>query len=248
VLGAIALAGLKPWATTSVSPNLSLSPGLGLALGDAEAVAKAPSVDIADSHVAGGGSAAVASKPVAYGPAHPDSRVSVGVSQGRPVQVSESTPTSPSPAAIKPVAAPPGVVPEPPSPPASSAPVLAGIDEGAQNSPVTAGVEEDGDVLGQSCEGDHYTVPISYGIDEATGERLPTEILVQRIEGDESVSELRVEGDLADYRDLIAALVADGGCVEVEYEPVSEGEDAGEASESGVEAGAPGDTLEPATP
>ena len=43
VLGAVALAGLRPWATTIGGSDLSPSPGIGAALGDATAVARAGS-------------------------------------------------------------------------------------------------------------------------------------------------------------------------------------------------------------
>jgi hypothetical protein len=251
-LGAVALFGLKPWATTSVSPSLSVSSGLGLALGQEKAVAKAPSAapsaDIAAHRVAGGKPAAVVAKPTAHAPARHDSHPSTGVSPAQPVPVSAVTPSPSPPAVTQPVDAPPEAAPEPPPSPGSPAPVVAGAEEGAQAPPVTAGVEEESDEPEQSCEGDHYKVTISFEIDEATGERFPTEILVEQIEGDESVSELRVDGDLSDYRDLIAALGDEGACVEVEFVPAGEGEDAGEAPEADVEAAEPGEAPEPAVP
>jgi hypothetical protein len=120
--------------------------------------------------------------------------------------------------------------------------VVAGVEEGAQTPPVAAGVEEAGDEPEQSCEGDHYAVTISFEIDETSGERLPAEILVQQVEGGESVSEFRVEGDLSGYRDLIEALGADGSCVEVEFVPVVE------APEPDVDAAGLAEALEPAAP
>jgi hypothetical protein len=121
--------------------------------------------------------------------------------------------------------------------------VIAGTETGGPG-PVNSGVDE-GYVPPQACEGDEYTVIVTYEIDAVTGEQLPTEIVIRQIAADGSVNELQLEGDLSGYRDLIAALEADGSCVEVEYVPLAEGEEsAGEAPEAPEGAEEPGETPE----
>jgi hypothetical protein len=253
LLGVVALLGLKPWETSSLGPDLSVSPGLGAGLDDAAVVAQKPSPAIADARVAASGTAVVAGKPVAYEPARPVSSPVVGVSQGRAVEVAETAPAGPPPVPTQPVSAPPQpVTPSPaPSPPPSSPPVLAGVDdEGGPGHPGTSGSGAGGQVPPPACEGDEYAVTVSYELDEATGERLPTEILIRRIESDGSAGELHLEGDLTGYEELIAALVADGGCVEVEFVPSpADEEGVEEAPEEILEAGVPGgEALEPVLP
>ena len=260
LLCAVALVGLRPWATTSLVPNLRLSPGLGLALGDSAVVARAGSVGVADASVAGPGSSTVVAEPVTVSaagepPAERGPHPALGVSEGRPLQSSGTTPISsppvepPStpPSETEPVTEPVAAAPEPPSAPASTPPLTAGVENGPQGGPSTA-VVDGVDESGQGCEGDESAVTISFDIEEIGGGQADGDILIRAFGSDGSESELHLKGDLNDVRDLGDMLVSEGNCVQVEVEPFQEGDPAPEASETGTDAAELGDTLEPAVP
>jgi hypothetical protein len=103
----------------------------------------------------------------------------------------------------------------------------------------------------QSCEGDEYVITVTF--EEAEGEEADYEeaeadILVQRLEADGSATELRLRGDLTDVRDLVATLVSEGNCVQVDVEPLPGVGPGEEASDAGDEAAEPGDVAESALP
>ncbi|HET7574058.1 MAG TPA: hypothetical protein VFJ99_02980, partial [Solirubrobacterales bacterium] len=97
-----------------------------------------------------------------------------------------------------------------------SPPPLAGTG-GGHGSPGTAAPELDP----EECEGDEYTITVSFEIGEE-GVETQASILIQRIAGDgsESELELELEGSLSDVRALVDLLSSEGNCVQLVFEPV----------------------------
>jgi hypothetical protein len=258
-LGVVALAGLRPWATSSVVPNLTLSPAIGTALGDATVVAQADSPEVGS-----GGTVAPLSPPAAAvsppgGVPVPKQHVSgspvLAIAPARALSVAEPAPaaappapepepaTSPNPVAVT---APPPVDPAPlavaPQPAAPGAPVASG-------GPSTAGVG--GGVLGPSCEGGEYLITVTLEEEETDEEgygQSEADILIQGEGADGSEVELELRGDLSDVHSLVETLVSEGSCVRVEIVPFADGEPSPEAGEPGVVPVEPGDVAEPALP
>jgi hypothetical protein len=224
VLGVVALAGLRPWATSAVVPNLSLAPGIGAAVGDSTAVAQAESpTDAGTGGIVAPRSAPTVSPPVAVStPERRGSRAVLAVSAGQALTVAAPVPVS-SPPAPQPSAPSPGpVVPAPaPAPEAASvSPVVANVPSvtpGAPGGPVASGVG--GLEPEPSCDGDEYIVTVTF--EETEGEEVDYEeaeadIVVRQIDADGNETEVQLRGDLSDVRDLIATLVAEGNCVHLE--------------------------------
>lgn len=84
--------------------------------------------------------------------------------------------------------------------------------------------------------------------EEVNYEEAEADILVQRLEADGSTSELHLRGDLTDVRDLVATLVSEGSCVQVDVEPLPGAGPGEEAPAAGDEAEQPGDVVESALP
>lgn len=99
----------------------------------------------------------------------------------------------------------------------------------------------------KSCEGDEYLVTITLDVGEV-GEQSAADILIQRLEGDLVESELRLEGDLEDVRDLVGMLVEEGNCVRVEVDLLPEGDPTQGAPETDTDAGELGETSETVVP
>jgi hypothetical protein len=255
VLGAVALAGLRPWATSSIVPSLIPSPGSSVALGDATVVTRAGSRGVGTGGVAAPASPARVSAPVAVSVPKQGavSQPVLAVSPGRALETAALVPAS-SPPASEPHPAPEPVVATPASPPAQAPapPLVASVPSG---SPGTAGGPGTSVVGGggpeQSCEGDEFVITVTF--EEAEGEEVDygkaeADILVQRLEADGSPTELRLRGDLTDVRDLVATLVSEGDCVEVEVKPLPGAGPEEEVSAAAVEAAEPGDVAESALP
>jgi hypothetical protein len=233
----------RPWETDSVGPKLSVAPDLGATVGEAEAVARHPSLAIAPAREAPGVPVAVAAEPVAYPAPGSAPGPLLAVAPARAVQIAPADP-APAPAPVEPQ---PVVTPAPaPSPAASPAPVPAtatpvagapGFVSG--EGPIRSGVESP-----PVCEGDEYLVTVYYVVDELSGEQIPVELLIRRIEVGGEVSELSIEGDLSGYRELIEALTGEPECLVVGYQPAEE-EEASEGPDVPVE---PAAALEPALP
>jgi hypothetical protein len=256
VLGVVALAGLRPWATSSIAPTLIPSPGASAALGDATVVARGGPPGVGTGGIAAPTSPAKVSAPVAV--SVPKQRTShsqpaLAVSAGRAVQAAAPVPVS-APPAPEPDPAPEPVVttPAPPAAQAPAAPLVASAPP--SGSPGTAGRPGTSVIGGgepeQSCEGDEYVITVTF--EEAEGEEVDYEeaeadILVQRLEADGSTTDLSLKGDLTDVRDLVATLVSEGNCVQVDVEPLP-GVNPEEVSGANEEAPAPGDIAEPAVP
>lgn len=66
-----------------------------------------------------------------------------------------------------------------------------------------------------ACEGDEYIVTLSFESLETAEEESGTEILVQRLAGDDDESEFHLEGTLSDAHALIDLLASEGNCVQV---------------------------------
>lgn len=271
VLGAVALAGLRPWASSAVAPDLSVAPEIGVALGDSTVVARADSPRVASGSpavgtggiAAPGAPAAVSVPAVVTAPGESASRPTLAVSPARPLQAVPAAPTS-SPPAAGPVPAPEPVAatPAPQSPAAQ--PVVATVPGGGQGTsggPVSSGVGSG--QPGPGCEGDAYRITVSFdegedadaqegpeaegGEEEAEGgeEGQPeADILIQRLGSDGSEAEVQLRGDINDVRELVATLVSEGNCVEVDIRPSAEGDPEEEASNPGTVTAEPGETPE----
>lgn len=259
MLGVVALAGLRPWASSTVVPTLIRPPGTSAALGEATVVARGGSSGAGPGGVAAPAPPAKVSAPVAVTvptrrAAHPAQ--ALAVSAGRAVQAATPVPVSPAPApepnpAPEPVVAPPA----PPLPPAAQAPapplVASAPPSGSPGATGRPGASvAGGGELERSCEGDEYVITVTFA--DAEGKEVEHEeaeagILVQRLEADGSTTNLQLRGDLTDVRDLVATLVSEGNCVQVDVEPLP-GPGAGEAPDAGDEAAEPGDVAEPAPP
>ncbi len=102
----------------------------------------------------------------------------------------------------------------------------------------------------QSCEAGEYVVTVSFEAldgEEVDYELAEAEILVKGLGADGSETEVTLRGDLSDVRSLVATLVSEGNCVQVNIVP-PEGEPAEGASETGAEAAESGDVLESTLP
>jgi hypothetical protein len=240
LLAVVALAGLRPWEDTSVAPHLAVSPGLGTAaLGDSVEVAPAPAVGpggVAAPRAAHASPVVVAAEPVPVskrgdGGSHSVLAVSSGRALSRaaadPTPPVSSEPPSAPPSETQPVAAAPAPAPvASPAPVAAAPPQVAVVESPPPRGPGTAG----GGIVPPprvTCEGDEYIVTLSYESLETAEEELGTEILVQRLAGDDDESEFHLEGTLSDARALIDLLVSEGNCVQV-VEPPAAGEPAAE--------------------
>jgi hypothetical protein len=102
----------------------------------------------------------------------------------------------------------------------------------------------------QSCEAGEYVITVTF--ETADGEDVDHEmdeadILVKGVAADGSETEVTLRGDLTDARNLVATLVSEGNCVQVDVVP-AEGEPAEGAPEAGADAAEPGDVVEPSLP
>ena len=258
MLGVVALVGLRPWATSTIVPTLTPSPGASAALGDATVVARggSRSPGVGTGGVAAPASPAKVSAPVAVSTPKPGASHSgpaLAVSAGRAVQAATPVPVFAPPAAEPdPSPAPVVATPAPPAAQAPAAPLVASAppsgSPGATGRPGTSVVG--GGEPEQSCEGGEYVITVTF--EEAEGEEVDYEkaeagILVQRLEADGSTTDLQLRGDLTDVRDLVATLVSEGNCMQVDVEPLP-GPGAEEAPDAGVEAAEPGEVAESALP
>ena len=102
----------------------------------------------------------------------------------------------------------------------------------------------------QSCEADEYVITVTFeeiGGEEVDYELAEADILVKRLEAGGSETEVTLRGDLSDVRSLVATLVSEGDCVQVNVVP-PEGELTEGAPEAEPEVAVPGDVVEPALP
>lgn len=258
MLGVVALAGLRPWATSSIAPTLIPSPGASAALGDATVVARGGSPGVGTGGIAAPAAPAKVSAPVAVSVPKrraSDSEPALAVAAGRAVQAAAPAPVSAPPASE------PAPTPEPvvatPAPPAAEAPAPLVASAPPSSSPGTAGRPGTSVVGGgepeQSCEGDEYVITVTFEEAEGEGEEVDygeaeAGILVQRLEADGSTTDLSLKGDLTDVRDLVATLVSEGNCVQVDVEPLPGASPEEEVSGAGDEVAEPSDVAEPALP
>jgi hypothetical protein len=174
-LGLAALLSLQPWAASSVAPQLSVAPGLGIGLGDSVVVSRDRQLAVEPAQPAAGGAPRFAAADVSVDKGEPQPRLGLAAarvvvasrqpgapSQGSP-QPSQPEPTpvpqpTPVPVAV-PVATPP-----PPAEPVAAPPTRG--PGGGTSGPIGAGgggEEEEGatgEIL-QVCEGDDYTLSLS---------------------------------------------------------------------------------------
>jgi len=105
-------------------------------------------------------------------------------------------------------------------------------------------------VAEQSCEGDEYVITVTF--EEAEGEegdyeQAEADIVVQRFGAEGSETEVTLRGNLTDVRNLVATLVSEGNCVQVDVVP-PESEPAEGVAEAGPGVAVPGDVAESALP
>lgn len=131
--GTVLLLVLQLWATGSVTPTLSVAPGLGAAIGDSVAIASAPPAEVADAHVARGGHPALVAAPVV---------ADEGGSAGRTVPtiapaqaVARQEPAAPPAAVPKPS---PQPQPQPQAPPPAATVVPVVVSAPTAGSPLQA--------------------------------------------------------------------------------------------------------------
>lgn len=171
-LGLAALAATEPWSADSVSPRLSVAPGLGVALGDAAVVDSGRGLAVAPARPAAEGSRDGAAD-VAVAPGEGTSRPQLGIAPARAVaRIGHGHPIGGPPPAPAPQAAPPPQPPAvpvatpvagptpPPSPETASAPPSGAVG-GESPGPITSGggpVGEGTAYVVQVCEGDEYTL------------------------------------------------------------------------------------------
>jgi hypothetical protein len=187
-LGIAALINSHPWTASPVAPQLSVAPGLEVALGDAVAVSRGPQLAVAPAAPAAGGKARFVAHRVGEGGGGGDGAPQLGIAPARvaktpqPVAAPEGAPkphppeplpapeSAPAPEAV-PVAA-PAPPPATESTPAPSGPI-AGV-EGSPKGPIAGGVGVEGALTDvQVCDGDEYTLSFSRGETGAIGEPVP---------------------------------------------------------------------------
>jgi hypothetical protein len=255
VLGAVALADLRPWESSSVAPGLSLAPGIGVALGDSTVVAREGAPGVGTGGLAAPRPPAGVSAPVAVSAPEPRAfRPKLAVSPGRPLHAAVPVPISSPPAAeppSQPIAAAPAPTPEPAAAQAPPPPLVATVENGGQGTPGgpvgsgASGGEPEG-----SCEGDEYLITVIFEEAEVEEEgygEAEADILIQSLGADGSEAEAQLRGDLNDVRELVATLVSGGDCVQVDVQPLPGADPVVEASSAAAEVaeagGSPGPVL-----
>jgi hypothetical protein len=134
---------------------------------------------------------------------------------------------------------------------APAPPLVATVDNGSPGTsgrPITSvvgGGEPEG-----SCEAGEYVLTVTF--EEVEGQEVDYElaeadILVKGLGADGSETEVTLRGGLTDVRSLVATLVSEGNCVQVNVVPPAREPTEG-VSEPGPEPVASGDVVEPALP
>jgi hypothetical protein len=178
----VALLSLRPWATDSVIPQLSVSPGIGIALGDSVVVAPARGVDVAGADVAAVRQATFVVEPAAGGErgsvpelavarARPVTRpLNVPVRPPRPTPSQPPSQPQPTPVSLPAPAPVSGSSPESsPVPPSSVATSYGSIPLG----PIGAGVGNGSTAdASEVCQGDEYALSFSFSA-QPTAYRMP---------------------------------------------------------------------------
>ncbi len=206
--------GGQPWAATTVAPQLSVAPDLGVAVGDSVAVATSggPALAPARQAVGGGGSTLAADRaPVKEGNGAPGSQPGIAVARvvavpARGPQGASPTPPpsepaplpQPSPAPVAVPVATPAPLPVPTTAPTRDPSGLGGSPSG----PITAG---GGPIGGGSAEGieilpgDEYAFSFSFYIQPS----------VYRLPGEENLI-LQFKGEVSESPSLGLQLWDDG--------------------------------------
>ena len=193
------LVSLHPWAPDSVTPEVSVAPGLGIALDDAVAVATGGSAGVASARLVAGG----ASEPVAEDltaaegafRAQLDVGPALAVARARPVRrpegLPEQSPPEPSPAPAPSAPAPVAVPIAVPPPGPESVTPLPGRTASGKGGPVAAGpgsILIDPDSTVEVSEGDERAFAFSFYVEPTVYVPPGADNLILRIadESDES--------------------------------------------------------------
>ncbi|HXS34371.1 MAG TPA: hypothetical protein VN758_11430 [Solirubrobacterales bacterium] len=102
----------------------------------------------------------------------------------------------------------------------------------------------------QSCEAGEYVITVTFeGVEgeEVDYELDEGDILVKGVGADGSETEVALRGDLTDVRNLVATLVSEGNCAQVNVVPPG-GEPVEGASEADADAAESGEAAESALP
>lgn len=251
--------GLRPWEDDAAAPH-EVPLGIEAAVDGGKALSAAPAAGVAAGvAVPAGPKVQAAQRASGDAGSTPNSGglpETIAVVPARPIAIA-GPPQSPTGAAPGPggdegvpsVGASPVVAPPEGTPSSGTTP--AGTSGGSSGGPVTAG----GNPVAENCEGDEYTITVTFLDEESTVEEAPVEIVLEQLNEDGSTDELQLEGDLSDVHALASTLEAEGNCVKVEIAQPEAEESAEEvpgtseeASESGEEVTDPTELPVPSSP
>jgi hypothetical protein len=256
-----ALLALQPWAADSVVPELSVAPGLGVALGDSTVVSPSRQLAVAPAQPAAGTAPQFAAGTAVAGEG--ESQPQVGLAAARVAAAPAQSPVAPVQPAPVPAPAPPTPVPAavpvsapPPESPPPPAPIAAGTG-GEAPGPVAAGGGPVGggiaDVI-PVCEGDEYTLSIPPSGAAGAAEALPPEDLARHdlsvVFGSASEGGFYLvlfDGQPIEMGDEPAASESGESCAQVDLGALL-GESIEAGAEIRVEAVTLGEEMEPAVP
>jgi len=97
-----------------------------------------------------------------------------------------------------------------------------------------------------ACEGEEYEIVIRFGTKAVASEEAEVTVLIRRVGGDGSESEVELEGTLGDVAGLLERVGSEGDCVAVRFEPAGEEGSAPGAADAPEAAAGPEEELEPA--
>jgi hypothetical protein len=217
--------GLRPWEDNSAAPH-EVPLGIEAAVGGGRALSAGSTARVAAGVAVPAGPKVEAAQRLGGGvgpnpnsnPSPAPSPDTLAVVPARAIAVAKapSSPVGPAPESGGGEEAPSAGATTGEAPPeGTSSPVAspAGTGGGSAKGPVTAGGKPP---VTESCEGDEYTITVTFLDEESTVEEAPVEIVLARLNEDGSTDELQLEGDLGDARALASTLEAEGNCVEVE--------------------------------
>lgn len=263
-LGLAALLTLQPWAANSVTPHLSVAPGLGIGLGDSVVVSRNRQLAVAPAQPATGGAPRfiVAGAVVDEGESAPRIGISVarvaasprpgGPSQGSPQPSQPESIPAPQPSPVP--TAVPVVTPPPSVEPVAAPPARGAGDEMA--GPVAAGGGAEGGGTGEVlevCEGDEYTLTLS-PVEGAEGSEVlapivPHDLTVYFGGSSEGASFYLVlfDGQAVDIGDDPVLVEPGKSCAQIDLGPLL-GEPIEAGTEIRIEAVTLDEALEPVVP
>lgn len=198
-LGFAALLSLQPWATSSVGPQVSVAPDLGVALDDAVRVPPGRQLAVAPAHPAAASAPKLVANEATASEGGPGKRLGVGDARAVASPQPASPPaTSPEPASLEPFPAqsppPPAAVPvavstptpsSPPAPPPIRTPTgKAPSGPGTSGGPIVGSPDDGVEVQ----DGDEHAFAFSFYLQPTVYSAPGTENLLMRFIGEGSES------------------------------------------------------------